>query len=114
MTDFENLPEGICKGIGGTGSILASGTICAPFVSGVTNSVLLLATSIILASLVRNFIARKFSDRNSKNTETGEVHHMKEILMGFLRQGQEHKFTASSRKAAEVCLWNALPSHINS
>lgn len=68
-----DLLEGICKGVGGTGSVLALGTICAPFVSGVISSVLLLVTSIILASSVRNFIARKFSDRNSKNTENEKL-----------------------------------------
>ena len=61
--------RGFCKGAGGTGSVLAMGTICAPFVSGVISSILLLVISIILASLVRNFIARKFSDRKSQNIE---------------------------------------------
>lgn len=60
---------GICKGAGGTGSVLAVGTICAPFVSGVIGSIFLLVTSIVLAGLVRNFIGRTFSGRKSQDIE---------------------------------------------
>ena len=64
-----DLLEGICKGIGGTGTVLVMGTICTPFVSGVIGSILLLVISIILASLVRNFIASRFSGDNIECVE---------------------------------------------
>lgn len=66
-----DLLEGFCKGLGGTGTVFAIGTICSPLASGVLSSIILLVISIIAANLVRNFIGNKFSNKNkvSENNE---------------------------------------------
>lgn len=68
-----DLLEGVCKGLGSTGTVLAVGTICAPITSGILSSMLLLIISIILANIVRNFIGQKFSNRNIENTKNEKL-----------------------------------------